>query len=68
MKSWLSITLIVAGALFALGGGLLAYRFYHFNLGFTEITFWRDMIIFSFVAASGLAMLIAGIHKSLRSR
>jgi hypothetical protein len=67
MKPWFSLTLIVVGAALAAGGGLMAFDFYCLDLRIFQMTSWRDAISFAFLSAAGLALLIAGIHKKLRS-
>lgn len=66
MKSWQNIAIIVFGAIFIIGGVLLAFNFYRFDLGFFKVTIWRDVIIFSSIAAIGLVMLIRGIRNLIR--
>lgn len=68
MKLWLIFVIMIVGAILFVFGAILAYHFANWNLVIFRVTMWRDVITFSAIALTGLAMLIFGIVKFARLR
>jgi len=62
-----NIILIIVGVIsLIVGSGALLLKLYEINVVFFQLIIWRDVIIFSLIAATGLILVSIGIWKELR--
>jgi hypothetical protein len=68
MKLLMYLLLIIAGLCIAVFGMIMADWFFNFTVipGFLEVTFLRDVIIFSVIAFLGAGLSVFGVVRIIR--
>ena len=63
-----AIGFFLLGLVFFVCGAIGARMFYKFPMGFFEVTFWDDILIFSVIAVAGLTLATFAVLSLRRSK